>query len=157
MLCRRGIASKALSGIRYADDNRIAIAARAERHCSAAGSGFDTMLDCVFDQGDQQIRWKRVRFELRRDVDHKAHPSADTHLQNVEIGLSQFGLPAERRRAGAQLRERRAQIVDQMSEERACFLGIRLRQILHRRQRVEQKVRLDLSLHQLELGLDRLF
>ena len=98
-----------------------------------------------------------MRFELRWDVDDKAHPPADAHLQNVEVGFSQLGLLAERRRAGAQLRKRRAQIVDQMSKQRACFLGIRLGQILHRRQRVEQKVRLDLRLHQLELGLDRLF
>ena len=98
-----------------------------------------------------------MRFELRRDVDDEAHSATDAHLQNVEIGLDQFNFLAKRRRADAQLGQRRPQVIDQVTEQRARFLRTRFRQILDRCERVEQEVRFNLLLHQLELRLDRLF
>ena len=77
-------------------------------------------------------------------------------LQDVEIGLGEVDLAPERRRLRAELRERRAQIRDQVPEQPVGLGGIGFGEVLHRRERVEQEVRLDLRLHQLELGLDRL-
>ena len=95
-------------------------------------------------------------FELRRYVDLERHPAADARFEYVEIRLDEVGFLTQRRRARAQLRQRGAQVIDQMPEQRARLLRIRLGQILHGCERVEEKVRLDLRLHQFELGFDRL-
>ena len=77
-------------------------------------------------------------------------------LQDVEVRLGERDLLPERRRLRAQLRQRRAQVGDQVAQHPSRLRRIGLGQVLHRRQRVEQEMRLDLRLHQLQLRLDRL-
>jgi len=54
------------------------------------------------------------------------------------------------------LSERSSQVGEQVAKHHAGLRRIGLREELHRRQRVEEKMRLDLRLHQLQLRLDRL-
>ena len=79
-----------------------------------AAAGSDAMLDRVLDQRDQQVRRERMRAQSPADVDGEREPCADPRLQDVEIGFREIGFLAERCRARPQLRQRGAQIVDQV-------------------------------------------
>ncbi len=95
--------------------------------------------------------------EFRRNVDGEREPCSHARAQDGEVRLGQSDLLAERRRARAKLRQRGAQVSDEVPEQAgACRGRVRLGEVLHGRQRVEQEVRLDLRLHQLQFRLDRL-
>ena len=53
------------------------------------------------------------------------------------------------------LRQRGAQVGEQVSEQARRLRRVGLGEVLDRCQRVEQEVRLDLRLHQLQLGFER--
>src|SRR6185437_8971186 len=82
-------------------------------------------------------------------IDREGQPWADTHLQDAQIRLRQRHFAPERRRARAQLRQRRPQIPDQVPQQHGRLLRVRFRQVLHRSERIEQEMRLDLRLHKL--------
>ena len=122
---------------------------------AAVGGRFDAMLDRVLDQRDQQVRRKRMLRQVGRHVDVEREPRAHPHLEDVEVRGGEADFLAQRRRARAQLRQRGAQVVDQVRQQPAGLARIRFRQVLDGRQRVEQEVRLDLRLHEFQFGLDR--
>ena len=75
------------------------------------------------------------------------------HLHDRQIGPCELGLLSQGRAAGAKLRHRGAQVGQQMAEHEPGLRRIRFGEELHRRQRIEQEMGLDLRLHQLELRL----
>ena len=86
-----------------------------------------------------------------REIEPRPHP----HPQDVEVRLGELDLLPERRARAAHLRQRGAQVREQMSQQARGLRRIRLGEVLDRRQRVEQEMRLDLRLHQLEFRLHR--
>ena len=96
-----------------------------------------------------------MRAQRIRHVDREIEPRSHPHLQDVEVGLGEFDLLPERRARAAHLRQRGAQIRKQVPEQPGRLRRVGLGQELHGGERVEQEMRLDLRLHQLQLGLHR--
>jgi hypothetical protein len=83
-------------------------------HADAAASDrFQTVLDCVFHQREEQHRWKFNVFQqwLRLDRERQARAHAD--LQQIEVRTHQFELASKRGALASELRQRGTQIAHQ--------------------------------------------
>ena len=118
--------------------------------------GFNAMPDGVFDQRLQHHGRKNRRSQPARNLDVELQPLLDPQLEQFEVGPYQRDLTAQRGRILAHLREGCPQVTDQRLLHHRGPLGIGFDQIIHRCERIEQKVRLHLGLQQLEACLDQL-
>jgi hypothetical protein len=106
----------------------------------------------VFHQRLQRQRRQRQGAQRLRHVDVIGQPGVHANLQDAQVGLDQRQLVAERVPGHAQAAERSAQVVDEGLEHQPRTRRVVFHQARHVGQRVEQEVRFDLALQQLQAG-----
>jgi hypothetical protein len=111
------------------------------------------VLDRVLDERLQQQRRQRDVARVRRDVDRHAQPLLEARLLDVEVRGNQIDLVAQRRelrrRSPQDAAEHARQLHQRVERARRRVLD----QIADRRERVEEKVRMELRAQRAQLRL----
>src|SRR5207253_3896890 len=116
----------------------------------------NAVLDRILDQrANHQRRNPRVG-ERFGNVDLQPQPRAHADLEDGEKGARERDLLAEAAILPARARSGDTQALTQAAQQLATSFGLFLVEAFHARERVEQEVRLDLRLQQLQARLDPL-
>jgi hypothetical protein len=132
-----------------------ALRAGADTHLASVHLRLDAVHDRVFDERLQQHRRDARLRERLRQLERVLQPAAHPYRLHVEIAAQEPEFLLERAALLARSGERCAQVAVQVREHDARALRVGLDQRIEVRERVEQEMRLDLRLQQLQLRLDR--
>ncbi len=138
------------------DDELPPVEPRRDVDPPGVGRRRESVLDRILGEREQHHRRKRIVAQRGWHVDREREVLAHADLQHVEIGADEIGLLPERRRTAAQLRQRGAQVADDVVEHGDAARHVALAQPLDVGERVEQEVRLDLRAHHLQPRLEHL-
>ena len=122
----------------------------------AARAGLDAVLDRVLGERDDHARRDRAIGDVVGNVHRPREAPSEPRLHDAEIGADHRGLLADRRHLVAQRGCGGAQEADELADEARGLRRALFRELLRAAERVEQEVRLDLQLQQLELRLGEL-
>jgi hypothetical protein len=119
-------------------------------------TGVDPVSHGILDQG-QQCRRRTANLQDRRvDVHRVLQAIRHAHLHQLEIRADEFQLALESRRRLVQQRHRRPKVLDQASKHCRRLRRARIDERLDVGERIEQEMRGDLRLQQMQTGVDGL-
>ena len=132
------------------DDRAISLASGAHRDPAGTDVRGEPVRDRVLDERLENEDWYQRPPHVGRRLDGHVEPRAEPGPLDLDVALEQLDLPRQRHEIHAAGVERFAQ---QMTEPRDHAIGRRrvlVHELRHRIQRVEQEVRVELHLEQLQ-------
>jgi hypothetical protein len=121
---------------------------------AAVFSGVDSVLHGILDQRQQRGRWTANIQQRWVDVHRVLEAIGHAHLHELEVRPNQLQLAVDGGGGLMEQRHRRPQVRRQAAQHGRRVRRARIDECLHVRERVEQKVRRDLRLQQVESRVD---
>ena len=148
--------TKSGAGVGDADHTAFTMSCDVDVDPAAFFAGVDPVPDGILDQRQQGGR-RTANLQRRRvDVDRVVEAIGHAHLHQLEIRPNQLQLALDRCRGLVEQRHRRAQVRREAAQHGRRMRRARIDERLHVRERVEEEMRRDLRLQQMEARVERL-